>query len=78
MMKLSAINALYKIKNKYPDAHYIFVMVVIEKDNIPEMEVEGIDFVFSVGGDDKKNSSSWILKNWQYDSEKTESLGQVL
>jgi cytidyltransferase-like protein len=27
------------------------------KDNIPEM-------VFGVGGEDKKNSSSWILKNW--------------
>ena len=33
------------------------------------MEVEGINFEFSVGGDDKKNSSSWILKKWQYESE---------
>ena len=33
------------------------------KGNIPEMSVDGIDFIFSVGGDDKKNSSSWILKN---------------
>ena len=24
----------------------------------------------SVGGEDKKNSSSWILKEWQYDFEK--------
>ena len=31
--------------------------------------VSDIDFKFSVGGDDKKNSSSWILKDWQYDSE---------
>ena len=30
------------------------------------MSVEGIEFIFSVGGDDKKNSSSWILKKWQY------------
>jgi len=30
------------------------------------MSVDGIEFLFSVGGDDKKNSSSWILKTWQY------------
>ena len=34
--------------------------------NIPEMSVQGVEFLFSVGGDDKKNSSSWILKKWQY------------
>ena len=33
-----------------------------DKENIPEMSVEGINFIFSIGGDDKKNSSSWILK----------------
>ena len=36
------------------------------KGNIPEMSVEGVEFIFSVGGDDKKNSSSWILNKWQY------------
>ena len=30
------------------------------------MCVDNVKFVFSVGGDDKKNSSSWILKDWQY------------
>jgi Mannose-6-phosphate isomerase len=34
------------------------------------MSVDGINFLFSVGGDDKKNSSSWILKKWQYYFEK--------
>jgi len=36
------------------------------KDNIPEMSVNNdrVSFAFSVGGDDKKNSSSWILKEW--------------
>ena len=33
------------------------------KTNIPEMEIEGINFIFGVGGEYKKNSSSWILKN---------------
>ena len=36
------------------------------KGNIPEMFSGGdqVKFVFGVGGDDKKNSSSWILKEW--------------
>jgi cytidyltransferase-like protein len=63
----SAINALIKIKELYPDDHITFANGGDRnKDNIPEMSVEGIDFKFSVGGDDKKNSSSWILKKWQY------------
>jgi len=36
--------------------------------DIPEQKVYGnhpdVEFVFGVGGEDKKNSSSWILKNW--------------
>jgi hypothetical protein len=24
-----------------------------------------ISFIFGVGGEDKRNSSSWILKTWQ-------------
>ena len=34
------------------------------KDNIPEMIYNDVEFVFGVGGKDKKNSSSWILKEW--------------
>lgn len=34
------------------------------KDNIPEMIYNDVEFVFGVGGEDKKNSSSWILKEW--------------
>ena len=40
------------------------------KDNIPEMAVEGYEFAFGVGGDDKANSSSWILRDWKYPTEK--------
>ena len=34
--------------------------------NIPEMNIEdeNVEFVFGVGGENKKNSSSWILKKW--------------
>lgn len=63
----SAINALVKIKEMYPNDHITFANGGDRnQDNIPEMSLEGIDFKFSVGGDDKKNSSSWILKKWQY------------
>ena len=38
-------------------------------DNIPEVEQfkdnPKVSFEFGVGGDDKKNSSSWILANWR-------------
>jgi cytidyltransferase-like protein len=35
--------------------------------NIPEMQIQDprLSFAFGVGGEDKKNSSSWILKEWQ-------------
>jgi len=63
----SCINALEKVKDLYPDDNLFFANGGDRnKANIPEMIVQGIEFIFSVGGDDKKNSSSWILKNWQY------------
>tara|TARA_X000001036_G_scaffold398591_1_gene401597 strand:+ start:2204 stop:2980 length:777 start_codon:yes stop_codon:yes gene_type:complete len=63
----SCINALEKAKNIYPNDKLIFANGGDRNNlNIPEMSVSGIEFIFSVGGDDKKNSSSWILKNWQY------------
>ena len=34
------------------------------KNNISEMPNANVEFVFGVGGEDKKNSSSWILKQW--------------
>ena len=65
--KGSAINALEKVKILYPDDNLFFANGGDRTNsNIPEMSVSGIEFLFSVGGDDKKNSSSWILKNWQY------------
>ena len=63
----SAINALEKVKKLYPNDQ-IFFANGGDRDisNIPEMSVNGVEFLFSVGGNDKKNSSSWILKTWQY------------
>ncbi len=63
----SATKALIKIKEMYPDDEITFANGGDRnKENIPEMSLDGFQFVFSVGGDDKKNSSSWILKEWQY------------
>jgi mannose-6-phosphate isomerase-like protein (cupin superfamily) len=67
----SCINGLIKLKKLYPEDELIFCNGGDRsKENIPEMSVEGITFEFSVGGDDKLNSSSWILKNWSYPMEK--------
>ena len=66
----SCSNALIKIKDLYPSDEIIFANGGDrDSNNIPEMSIPGINFIFSVGGDDKKNSSSWILKNWKYHSE---------
>jgi len=63
----SCINALEKIKKQYPNEEIYFANGGDRNNkNIPEMSVEGINFLFSVGGDNKKNSSSWILSKWQY------------
>ena len=63
----SAINAIKKTRKMFPHAKIVFANGGDRTvDNIPEMNVndENLVFVFGVGGSDKKNSSSWILKNW--------------
>jgi D-beta-D-heptose 7-phosphate kinase/D-beta-D-heptose 1-phosphate adenosyltransferase len=39
------------------------------RENIPEVshyyDESQVQFVFGVGGEDKKNSSSWLLENWK-------------
>ena len=63
----SARNALIKAKKIYPEDDIAFANGGDRnQNNIPEMSVDGIEFLFKVGGDNKKNSSSWILKDWQY------------
>lgn len=66
----SCINGLQKVKKLYPNDEIIFCNGGDrDKDNIPEMDVDNIKFEFGVGGSNKKNSSSWILKNFSYDGE---------
>ena len=64
----TAINAIEKAKKLFP--HDVFVFVNggdRTSENIPEMSApaaEGVEFEFGVGGENKANSSSWILKEW--------------
>jgi len=67
----SCINAINKIKDKYPNDDLIFCNGGDrDENNIPEMAVKNVTFEFGIGGRIKKNSSSWLLKNWKYEYEK--------
>ena len=61
----TAIDCLEQVKALYPLDTIVFANGGDRtSNNIPEMAVEGVEFEFGVGGEDKKNSSSWILKEW--------------
>jgi cytidyltransferase-like protein len=66
----SAKDAIKKVRAIHPAAQIVFANGGDRtKENIPEMdlleEMLHLDFVFGVGGEDKKNSSSWILQEWK-------------
>lgn len=64
----TAIDAIKKVLEMFPGDEVIFANGGDRTlDNIPEMGVESdrLQFVFGVGGTDKKNSSSWILGNYK-------------
>lgn len=66
----SCINALIKVKEMYPDDEVIFCNGGDRnQQNIPEMIVKEVNFKFGVGGNEKINSSSDILKNFLYENE---------
>lgn len=72
----TAIDAINKAKIFFGSSHKIIFVNGGDRnaDNIPEIEAfkddPKVDFMFNVGGDDKKNSSSWILDKWK--TQKTE------
>jgi len=62
----SARNFIKQVRAHYPVAQLIFANGGDRTaSNIPEMDVEdaNLTFEFAVGGADKKNSSSWILRD---------------
>ena len=62
----SSCNAIRSVRSQYPDAEIVFANGGDRtQENIPEMIFDDVEFVFGVGGEDKKNSSSWILEDWK-------------
>jgi cytidyltransferase-like protein len=62
----TAIDAINQVKKLYPKANIVFANGGDRtKDNIPEMIFDDVEFVFGVGGINKLNSSSWILREWK-------------
>lgn len=64
----SANDGIRQVRAKYPTAHLVFANGGDRgKDNIPEgtaCKECNVDLAFGVGGDNKANSSSWILNKW--------------
>ena len=62
----SACHFIEQVRAHYPNDELVFANGGDRTShNIPEMRMAGVEFVFGVGGDDKKNSSSWILQEWK-------------
>jgi len=62
----TAIDAIRQVKQMFPNEHIIFANGGDRtSDNVPEMIFDDVEFVFGVGGEDKANSSSWILQDWK-------------
>jgi cytidyltransferase-like protein len=64
----SSKNAIEKVRLNYPVDRIVFANGGDRTDkNIPEMDVgdANTEFVFGVGGENKMNSSSWILEEWK-------------
>lgn len=62
----TAIEAIKNVRMLFPFAQIIFANGGDRtSDNIPEMIFDDVIFMFGVGGKDKKNSSSWILKKYE-------------
>lgn len=64
----SAKEAIRNVRQMYPDSHIIFANGGDRtQENIPEMDIvdPNLEFRFGVGGENKANSSSWILEEWK-------------
>jgi cytidyltransferase-like protein len=64
----SSAEAIRAVRSLYPDADIVFANGGDRTPkNIPEMSVQDscLTFAFGVGGEDKRNSSSWILQEWK-------------
>ena len=65
----TAVDAISEMISEYPNDNIIFANGGDrKKGTTPELEFakrfDNVTFEFGIGGEDKKNSSSWILKDW--------------
>ena len=64
----SAKDAIRIVRSRYTEDEIIFANGGDRtQENIPEMDVvdDKLQFLFGIGGHDKRNSSSWILEDWK-------------
>jgi cytidyltransferase-like protein len=64
----SAKHAIWMVRQSYPQDKIIFANGGDRTNtNSPEMDTDdtNIEFAFGVGGENKMNSSSWILQEWK-------------
>jgi cytidyltransferase-like protein len=64
----SSSDAIRVVRARHPDADIVFANGGDRTAvNIPEMDIvdNNLEFAFGVGGEDKQNSSSWILQEWK-------------
>jgi len=67
----TAFDLIERAAAMFPDSQLVFMNGGDRtSENIPEITLSeessfDVDFVFGVGGEDKANSSSWILEEWQ-------------
>jgi len=64
----TAKDAIYRVRRMFPKTCIVFANGGDRTEqNIPEMDVMdgNVEFVFGVGGTNKRNSSSWILEEWK-------------
>jgi cytidyltransferase-like protein len=64
----SASDAIRQVREQFPKDRIVFANGGDRTaDNIPEMSIndDNLEFQFGVGGEFKRNSSSWILEEWK-------------
>lgn len=65
----TASNGILIVSEKYSDCNLVFANGGDRTvQNIPEMSIcekLGVSLEFGVGGEDKPNSSSWLLRDWK-------------
>ena len=72
----TARELIERVSNRYRKVMPVYIPLEIifanggdrtEENNV-EKSVQGVKFVYGVGGNDKKNSSSWLLRSWNESS----------